>query len=186
MGTVCILVSRSSYPWLIAIAARRMKVSGEQFEDRIVEVHWDSTVEGWRMMRFRDDKPAGNHAKTVESIIQSIRDGVEKETVRDRQLSRYDLILTTPSPSCSKNAGPSERPGKLGKIGSHYHHPSTPARDHPASLPLLPNRGPYPVLTFNLHNRTRIPTCKCGIRSRLPSRTLRWTYRMRLHKRNHR
>ena len=62
-----------------------MKVSGEHFEDRIVEVHWDSAAEGWRMMRFRDDKPAGNHINTVESIIQSIRDGVEKETVRNTQ-----------------------------------------------------------------------------------------------------
>lgn len=59
-----------------------MKVSGEQFEDRIVEVHWDPTVEGWRMMRFRDDKPAGNHIKTVESVILSIRDGVDKDVVR--------------------------------------------------------------------------------------------------------
>ena len=65
-----------------AIIVRRMKVSGEHFEDRIVEVHWDHAVEGWRMMRFRDDKPAGNHINTVESVIQSIRDGVEKEAVR--------------------------------------------------------------------------------------------------------
>lgn len=60
----------------------RMKASGEHFEDRIVEVHWDPAVEGWKMMRFRDDKPTGNHLNTVESVIQSIRDGVEKEAVR--------------------------------------------------------------------------------------------------------
>ena len=78
---MCILNSRSPYLELITIAVCRMKVSGEQFEDRIVEVHWDPTLEGWRMMRFRDDKPAGNHLNTVESVIQSIRDGVEKETV---------------------------------------------------------------------------------------------------------
>lgn len=66
----------------------RMKVSGEQLEDRIVEVHWDAVVEGWRMMRFRDDKPAGNHIKTVESVIESIRDGVEKETVSITMRSR--------------------------------------------------------------------------------------------------
>ncbi|KAF9645289.1 mRNA capping enzyme, alpha subunit [Thelephora ganbajun] len=62
----------------------RMKVSGEQFEDRIVEVHWDPAAEGWRMMRFRDDKPMGNHINTVESVIESIRDGVEKETLLER------------------------------------------------------------------------------------------------------
>jgi len=65
----------------------RMKVSGEQFEDRIVEVHWDPVVEGWRMMRFRDDKPAGNHLNTVQSVIQSIHDGVEKDAVRITQRS---------------------------------------------------------------------------------------------------
>lgn len=67
---------------LYVTAVHRMKVSGEQFEDRIVEVHWDPVVEGWRMMRFRDDKPAGNHIKTVEGVLLSIRDGVEKDVVR--------------------------------------------------------------------------------------------------------
>lgn len=56
-------------------------MSGEQLEDRIVEVCWDPAVEVWRMMRFRDDKPAGNHLSTVEKVINSIRDGVEKEAV---------------------------------------------------------------------------------------------------------
>lgn len=32
-------------------------------------------------MRFRDDKPNGNHITVVENIIQSIAEGVEKETV---------------------------------------------------------------------------------------------------------
>jgi mRNA guanylyltransferase len=33
------------------------------------------------MMRFRDDKPQGNHRSIVEDIIQSIADGVEKDAV---------------------------------------------------------------------------------------------------------
>ena len=60
----------------------RMKLSGEQVHDRIVEVHWDPQLERWRMMRFRDDKPHGNFRKVVEDIIRSIVDGVEKSTVR--------------------------------------------------------------------------------------------------------
>ncbi|KAI0273590.1 mRNA capping enzyme [Gloeopeniophorella convolvens] len=61
-----------------------MKTSGEQFDDRIVEVHWDPAGEHWRMMRFRDDKPQGNHRSVVENIIQSIADGVEKDTLLAR------------------------------------------------------------------------------------------------------
>lgn len=61
-----------------------MKASGEQFDDRIVEVHWDSSAECWRLMRFRDDKPHGNYRGVVENIISSIRDGVEKEVLLER------------------------------------------------------------------------------------------------------
>lgn len=59
----------------------RMKSSGEQIDDRIVEVHWDPVTSHWRKMRFRDDKPNGNYRTVVESIIQSIADGVEKDVV---------------------------------------------------------------------------------------------------------
>ena len=59
-----------------------MKTSGDQLDDRVVEVHWDPELQGWRMMRFRDDKPNGNHKSVVDNIIKSIADGVEKDTVR--------------------------------------------------------------------------------------------------------
>ena len=59
----------------------RLKRSAEQIDDRIVEVHWDPVLSRWRMMRFRSDKPNGNHISVVENIIQSIAEGVEKETV---------------------------------------------------------------------------------------------------------
>ncbi|KAG9318544.1 hypothetical protein JVU11DRAFT_635 [Chiua virens] len=62
----------------------RMKLSGEQFDDRIVEVHWDSELSRWRMMRFRDDKPHGNFRTVVDNIIQSIADGVEKSMLLAR------------------------------------------------------------------------------------------------------
>ncbi|KAK7693769.1 hypothetical protein QCA50_003341 [Cerrena zonata] len=62
----------------------RMKQSGEQLDDRIVEVHWDSENECWKMMRFRDDKPNGNHKSVVDNIIKSIADGVEKDQLLER------------------------------------------------------------------------------------------------------
>lgn len=66
-----------------------LKRSGEQIDDRVVEVHWDPSIARWRMMRFRDDKPHGNHKSVVENILSSIADGVEKDAV---SLSR-SLIL---------------------------------------------------------------------------------------------
>lgn len=65
-----------------------MKASGEQFDDRIVEVHWDPELEGWRMMRFRDDKPNGNHKDVVENILKSIADGIEKDAVSSLSSNR--------------------------------------------------------------------------------------------------
>ncbi|KAF8275056.1 mRNA capping enzyme [Lactarius quietus] len=64
-----------------------LKASGEQIDDRIVEVHWDTAGEHWRMMRFRDDKPNGNHRSIVEDIVQSIADGVEKDTLLARSVA---------------------------------------------------------------------------------------------------
>ena len=72
-----------------------IKLSGEQYDDRIVEVHWDPAVSGWRMMRFRDDKPNANHNSVVENIIESIADGVEKDTVRTN-LGECDPGFLTP------------------------------------------------------------------------------------------
>ncbi|KAJ7582964.1 mRNA guanylyltransferase [Mycena floridula] len=57
---------------------------GDQYDDRIVEVHWDPVESHWRLMRFRDDKLNGNHRKIVEDIITSISDGVEKEALLSR------------------------------------------------------------------------------------------------------
>ncbi|KAF8508398.1 mRNA capping enzyme [Gautieria morchelliformis] len=65
----------------------RMKASGEQIDDRIVEVCWDLQREGWKMMRFRDDKPEGNHRSTVDKIVQTILDGVERDELISRSAS---------------------------------------------------------------------------------------------------
>ena len=47
-------------------------------------MHWDTEMKAWRMMRFRDDKPNGNHRDVVSNILKSIADGIEKEAVRLR------------------------------------------------------------------------------------------------------
>ncbi|KAF5330294.1 hypothetical protein D9619_005339 [Psilocybe cf. subviscida] len=67
-----------------------LKKTGEQADDRVVEVHWDPSISRWRMMRFRDDKPHGNHKSVVQNIIQSIADGVEKDAL----LARTSAIRT--------------------------------------------------------------------------------------------
>lgn len=68
-----------------------MKASGEQLDERVVEVHWDPEREYWRMMRFRDDKPKGNFKSVVENIIQSIADGVEKDAVSPKSSWSYTV-----------------------------------------------------------------------------------------------
>ncbi|TCD64151.1 Dcp1p-Dcp2p decapping enzyme complex alpha subunit [Steccherinum ochraceum] len=62
----------------------KLKSDGDQLDDRVVEVHWDVDNECWRMMRFRDDKPNGNHKSVVDGIIKSIADGVEKDALLAR------------------------------------------------------------------------------------------------------
>jgi mRNA guanylyltransferase len=57
------------------------KESGEQIDDRIVEVVWDAPRQTWRKLRFRDDKLEGNFTTVVQAIIHSIKDGVEAEVV---------------------------------------------------------------------------------------------------------
>ncbi|KAF8634090.1 hypothetical protein AX15_001092 [Amanita polypyramis BW_CC] len=90
-----------------------MKRTREQIDDRIVEVHWDPTVSHWRMMRFRDDKPSGNHKTVVENIISSIADGVEKETlmarsnaIRNAWKTRHGQSQTQPQQLPNTQAGP--------------------------------------------------------------------------------
>ncbi|KLT46503.1 putative mRNA guanylyltransferase [Cutaneotrichosporon oleaginosum] len=62
-----------------------MKNSGEQYHGRIIECVWSDERQGWRMMRFRDDKPHGNHSSTVQKVLESIADGVEMDAVLARQ-----------------------------------------------------------------------------------------------------
>jgi len=61
---------------------QRIKQSKEQYDDRVVEVAWSFEEKNWKILRFRDDKKDGNHRSVVNSVIESIVDGVEKHMVR--------------------------------------------------------------------------------------------------------
>ncbi|KDQ60776.1 hypothetical protein JAAARDRAFT_172973 [Jaapia argillacea MUCL 33604] len=109
----------------------KIKLSGEQIDDRIVEVHWDPAKAHWRMMRFREDKPNGNHRNVVENIIQSIADGVEKDAllarsnnIRNAWKARQGQPPHQPPPQSSSRPPPqSEYPPPQ----SHYPHPPLPS-----------------------------------------------------------
>ncbi|WVR05003.1 hypothetical protein IAU60_002015 [Kwoniella sp. DSM 27419] len=66
----------------------KFKESGEQLDDRIVEVTWDTEHGHWKMLRIRDDKQHGNHKSIMQKILISIEDGVEIEAL----LARTDSI----------------------------------------------------------------------------------------------
>ncbi|KAI1810753.1 mRNA capping enzyme [Poronia punctata] len=71
-----------------------LKALGDPLDERVVEVHMDGQKR-WRFYRFRDDKSEGNHISVVNSVIESIRDGVTKDdlilaakTIRDNWKAR--------------------------------------------------------------------------------------------------
>lgn len=66
---------------LTLLRLRRWKASGEQIDDRIIEVVWDANHQNWRKLRFRTDKTDGNFTTVVQSVITSIKDGVEAPVV---------------------------------------------------------------------------------------------------------
>ncbi|GBE82117.1 mRNA capping enzyme [Sparassis latifolia] len=102
----------------------QMKASGEQLDDRIVEVHWDPEGEHWRMMRFRDDKPDGNYKSVVENIIKSIADGVGKDTLLAHSTSIRNAWK-------ARQAGTQARPPQKPPPGPIAQHP-LPPKPHPA------------------------------------------------------
>ncbi|KAI8086639.1 mRNA capping enzyme, catalytic domain-containing protein [Halteromyces radiatus] len=61
-----------------------------RFDNRIIECNYDPELQEkyhltspWRFMRFRDDKPDGNHQSVVTNVMKSIADGVTKEQLID-------------------------------------------------------------------------------------------------------
>ncbi|KAI0118680.1 mRNA capping enzyme [Nemania sp. FL0031] len=66
-----------------------LKSLGDPLDERVVEAYMD-TQKRWRFYRFRDDKSDGNHISVVNSVIESIRDGVKKEDLLDAAKSIRD------------------------------------------------------------------------------------------------
>ncbi|KAH8117391.1 mRNA capping enzyme, alpha subunit [Phellopilus nigrolimitatus] len=120
----------------------KLKVSGEQVDDRVVEVFWESAESRWRMMRFRDDKPNGNHKSVVDNIIQCIIDGVEKKDL----LARSNAVRTAWKARQGQQARPTPADG-------HFARGAPPSIDlRYGSLQESPYSrvgGPPTVLGFN-------------------------------------
>ena len=55
-----------------------LKGLGDPLNDRVVECCLDEEKR-WRLYKFRDDKNEANHVSTVNSVLDSIRDGVSEE-----------------------------------------------------------------------------------------------------------
>lgn len=66
-----------------------LKSLGDPLDERVVEVYMDEQKR-WRLSRFRDDKSDGNHISVVNSVIESIRDGVTKEDLLNAAKSIRD------------------------------------------------------------------------------------------------
>ncbi|KAF8735139.1 hypothetical protein AX14_002646 [Amanita brunnescens Koide BX004] len=118
----------------------RLKATRQQVDDRIVEVHWDPVISQWRMMRFRDDKPTGNHKSTVESVILSIGDGIEKDVL----LARSNAIRNAWKTRMGQPQAPVQQQSSVGQI--------TPALSAPQSTQLAKQRvslGQPPPIEFH-------------------------------------
>ncbi|KAI8971930.1 mRNA capping enzyme, catalytic domain-containing protein [Mycotypha africana] len=65
--------------------------SPRYMDGKIIECNYEPELQQqlnlkspWRFMRYRDDKEDGNHQKTVDNVLQSIRDAVTKEELIER------------------------------------------------------------------------------------------------------
>ncbi|EJD44151.1 mRNA capping enzyme, alpha subunit [Auricularia subglabra TFB-10046 SS5] len=121
----------------------KIKASGAQWDDRVVEVHWDFDAQRWRFMRFRDDKRDGNHRDTVESIIASIIDGVQE----DELIARAPAIREAwkAREAAKKAAGAAAPPN-----GRHQQ-PPPQARHHQQPPPPPPPTAP--VKPYHVGNK---------------------------------
>jgi mRNA guanylyltransferase len=111
-----------------------MKDSGEEFDMRIVEVTWDEERQAWRKLRYRDDKPHGNHKSIVDKILSSIQDGVELTDV----LARQDQVRSSwKQREASRRGGPPQQQQQQ-RGPPPQRRPNAPA---PALAPRPPAQG---------------------------------------------
>ncbi|KAI0538514.1 mRNA capping enzyme [Xylaria digitata] len=66
-----------------------LKALGDPLDERVVEAYMDAQKR-WRFYRFRDDKTDGNHISVVNSVIESIRDGIKQEDLLNAAKSIRD------------------------------------------------------------------------------------------------
>ncbi|KAJ7276085.1 mRNA capping enzyme, catalytic domain-containing protein [Mycena haematopus] len=95
----------------------KSSLSGEQYDDRIVEVRWEPAHSRWRWVRFRSDKLNGNHKIIVDKILISIADSVEKDILLERSDSirtAWKARAVAPPPTSNNHAHPPVRGGPLG------------------------------------------------------------------------
>ena len=73
----------------------RWKQTGDQYDDRVIEVVWDDVRQTWSMLRFRDDKCEGNFHTVVKAILRGIQEGVDADEVAYRASLSPALHLLT-------------------------------------------------------------------------------------------
>ncbi|THG98681.1 hypothetical protein EW026_g3536 [Hermanssonia centrifuga] len=112
-----------------------LKSSGEQLDERIVEVHWSPELDGWRMMRFRNDKPNGNHKNVVDNIIKTIADGVDKDALLARSNAIRNAWKTRQSQAQNQAASRTAQPPP----GSSHLPPKPPPQSSQTSSSFNPN-----------------------------------------------
>ena len=84
----------------------QLKAKKEPLDDRIVECYLENGK--WQWMRFRDDKREANHISTVQSVIESIRDGVTKQDLLGHadqiraEWKKRELAQKKPEPDLKK------------------------------------------------------------------------------------
>lgn len=70
---------------------RQFRDNPRYMDGKIIECNYDPELQQqlrlnspWRFMRYRDDKPDGNHQSTVDNVLRSIEDAVSKEELIER------------------------------------------------------------------------------------------------------